>query len=364
MEQLTTTAKPPIVIEKRLNWANLGEFAHYKKEALQLKAQEALKLIAELPKTIEDIPKAVENLKAVTKIKNETIAERSPVTVRMDAIISSMMQPEKSFIDPLQKYEAAIIKIKKDDETTKEEKKKKDAEIVKCRESLIKLKNTCIAEFNTQILNLVDAAYNHALGDGNITFEGKDEYLKKVLVRINNDSFKIVTPDKSYQLLTDAEYKAICGELLIIDPASFVNSFVEKLNFKFSDYDVAIHNKVQAFENSRIEKENAEKKAAEEKQAADIAATLQSVAVNVVVDVNPVKPLKSSWAIDMDESLESSIIIMTAFVSAITIIKPMLKVNKFNSLTVGQMGTYLCKCKTADEMFGFTGLKFKTIDKL
>jgi hypothetical protein len=354
-----------IVAKKRKSWADLGELTHTLDLNLQAMAQQALMAISILPQTINDIPAAEQKLKDVKKKFTEIEAERKTVTGRLEIIKDRLMIPEKSGIAPIAAYEKQIIAVKKADEELKRIDKLKADNIKSCKEYLLKYKSDQIHSFNTAITNKVDAAYSHALGVGNITMEGLPAFMEIALAKFAAQNFTIVAPVNSFQHVSAEEYKKLTDELLVNDPTVFLKEYERLLRHKFSDYEIALNNKVQALENARIEKDAADKKALEEKKNQEIAAQLSSVAVTPIVDSGVgVKKLKSEYKIDLEETLESSIIIMSAFVANIATIQPMLKVNKFDSLTIGQMKTYLCKVKTLDETFEYAGVVFKTIDKL
>jgi hypothetical protein len=363
METTLQKEIPAIVLEKRTNWATLGEAVHYLELKLQAQAQASLAKI-KIPSNISDVAEAEATLKEVKREKSEVEINRKTATSRLDSITTRLMLPEKSFELPLKTLEAAIITIKKADQEKRAEIEKKEKQIKECREYLINHKNTSISAFNTKIINKVDAAYTYALGDGNITIEGLPKFLETASGAFKLTDFTLLAPVNSFSLISKDEYELMCKEQTNSDASAFITDYQTKLRHKFSDFEIAINNKVQALELARKEKEDQEKKIAEEKANAEMAAKLSAVAITPVVNDSPVKDLKASWKIDLEENLENSVLVMTAFVSNISIIKPMLKVNKFDSFTVGQMKTYLCKCKTLDSNFSFTGLTFKSIDKL
>ncbi len=363
METTVQQTKPPLVLEKRMNWADLGEAVHYLELKLQAQAQASLAKI-KIPSKISEIAEAEATLKEIKKEKTQTETYRKTATSRLDSITTRLMLPEKSFELPVKNLESAIITIKKADEEKRKEVDKKNAQIKECREYLVNHKNAAISSFNTKIINKVDAAYTYSLGDGNITVEGLPKFLETASGAFKIGDFTIIAPANSFSLINKDEYTDLLNELLANDPNPFILDYQTKLRHKFSDFEIAINNKVQALELARKEKEDQEKRLAEEKLNAEIAAKLSAIAITPVVNESPVKDLKSAWKIDMEENLENSVLVITAFVSNISIIKPMLKVNKFDSFSVGQMKTYLCKCKTQDSNFNFTGLIFKSIDKL
>ncbi len=355
-------AASEIIQKKRAAWSNMGEVIHNTELKLQMMAQEAIKEIL-IPKTIDDVPNAEAALKTARRKHAAIETERKTVTSRFESVTSRMMIPEKSVPAHLLSAENAIITLKKADEEEKRIAKLKTDNIVKAKEYLTNHKNDSISAFNSKIINKVEEVYSYALGAGNITMEGLLKLKEQALSRFTAKDFTITVPPNSFQYVNMEDWAKIITEILVYSPDTFLSDYAEKLNFKFDDYEIALKNKAQALENSRIEKEAADKKLKEEQQHSQVAAALSAVAVDPTI-VSNTKPLKSTWDIDMPENWESTIIIISAFIANINLTKDHLRVNKLNSLTIGQMKSAIAKCKTVDDKFEFTSIIFKQIDKL
>ncbi len=352
-----------VITNKRKAWADLGEVTHNIELKLSAMAEQALAKISELPTKIEEIPKAELTLKEVKKELIGVETERKTVTTKLDSITTKLMLSEKKLPGPISLYENAIIKVKKVEADRLALDKVKTDQLKACREYLSNYRNNGINSFNTKIATAVEGAYTWALGEGNITVDGLPKFIDTALTKFKAEHFTVVPPVNSFTQITEDDYSVLVKEIIINSPETFLADYKTKLTYKFADYEIALTNKAQALENSRIEKEAADKLIADKKLNDDIAAKLSSVAINPAV-VSAVKPLKSAWKIDNLADLPNSILIMTAFVSNIDLCKVHLKVNVWDSLTILQMKNALVKCKTIDENFSYTGINFIAIDKL
>jgi uncharacterized protein YhaN len=361
-EEAVTKPADPVVLKKREAWANLGELTHNTELGLQAMAQ-AILLKIKLPTTISDIPEAEKMLKQVKQDLSALEMERKTVTGKLDAITARLMLPEKSLPSRIQDFSVAIIAIKKAEQEVQELKNKQAADLVKCKEFLTNHKNNTIAGFNTKIIAAVDSAYTYALGAGNITQEMLPVFIERAKTKFTAASFTIPVPKNTFQHVNEGQYAALSADILFSDPTVYVADYDNKLQFKFSDYEIALANKGKALELARIEKELADKKIQEETANANVAAQLSSVAVTPTV-MPSTKPLKSAYEIDMADTVENAILIITAFISNISMTLTHLRVTKWDSLSVLQMKNALVKCKTVDENFAATGIIFKKIDKL
>ncbi len=192
---------------------------------------------------------------------------------------------------------------------------------------------------------------------------GLEAFKILALSRFTDADFKIITPTNAYLLISPAEFSAMCNELLTVDSKPYLATYENALRVKFSDYSVALVNKEQALALSKQESETAAQKIQSEKLNADTAAKLQSVAIDPVVSTTT-RALKKSYAIDMPETIQSVIAIMTAFTANIDKCLPKLNVNKWFAFTPAQAGTALAKVKCDDNDFAPAGVIFKSVDKL
>lgn len=349
---------------KRAAWGQLGVNIFNKDLEFQARAQASIaKLI--IPSSIEEVAQAEAILKEVkaegVALKNDRLAITRPVDTR----IAQLTIPEKSFDEPTKKVEQAIIVLKKAEEARKQQEYKRLDELKQCREYLTTIRNNAESKFKQTNIDKVAAVYSHALGKGDISADMVTDYIKFAVGRRDAVEFDCEFPKNTYQLVKDEEFKAMCQELLIFDSKRFINEYENQLKEKFSDYAVALKNKAQALANAEKEKKEKEAAIESEKNNANIAAKLESVATPVdAVLSTTTKALKQSYAIDMPETVESMIAIMTAFTAHINLCMPKLNVSKWFSFTPSQAGAALAKVKGDDESFKPAGITFKVVDKL
>jgi hypothetical protein len=348
--------------QKRTAWGELGVKIANADLQLQARAQQAIaKLFT--PTKIEEVVKAEALLK---EIKAEALAiqnSRKEITNPVNNRMSELMLPEKSFDEPLKKVEQAIISLKKSEQERQQKENQRLQELKNCREWLTTTRNNADAAFKNLNIDKVGKVYAHALGAGDISLDMVPEYIKFAIGRRTIAEFDYEFPKNTYQLVKPEEFQAMCTELLVFDASIYLADYENQLKAKFSDYAVALKNKEQAL---ALSKQEAEKKTAEiqsQTQNANVAAKIESVAVTPVVSV-ATKALKQSYAIDMPETVESVIAIMTAFTAHIDKCLPKLNVNKWFAFTPAQAGAAIAKVKTEDENFNPAGITFKTVDKL
>ncbi len=207
-----------------------------------------------------------------------------------------------------------------------------------CKKTLTDYKNNTISAFNIKIDETVIKAHAHALGAGNVTKEGLPAYIVRALARVTAGNFTISIPENSFKHITKEEYNSLCTEVLFSDPIDFCAIWEKKLRDKFSDYESDLVNK-------------------------GVGTSIINKSPSTTLDVPPIKPVKSEWKIDMEGTLENSILILSVFVRNIDHMKNMIKVNKFDSFNIGQMKTYLCKHKTMLPNFAPVEIVFKRISK-
>ncbi|MDQ3047667.1 MAG: hypothetical protein M3R27_08980 [Bacteroidota bacterium] len=352
-----------IVEKKRAAWGTLGTQIYEKELLLQARAQASLAKL-KTPANIKEVAEAEKTLKEVKAEANAIATERKGITSKFDDVTKRLMEPEKSFLEPVQKFEAAIISLKKTDQERQQKENEKQAALIKCREFLVNTRNNADAEFKEKILTKVNKAYEYALGDGDISLADLPDYLILASTRLKEVDVKISYPLNTFPSISTDEFVKMCNEILIVSPAPYLAQYQNDLRAKFSDYEVALLNKVSAIALSKQEAEAAKKVIVEEKQNADVAAKLETFAAVTPTITSGLKELKESYEIDMPETVESAIAIMTAFTLNLTACLDKLKVNKWFAFTPAQAAVALAKIKSDKNSFSPTGLTFKVVNKL
>lgn len=352
-----------IAEKKKVLWADLGLSIYKQELALQAKAQQSLAKI-KMPTRIESVVVAESILKEVKADQAAIQNERKLITSQFDTVAKRLMEPEKSFEGPLADLTNAIIALKKADEEKQRAARQKIEQTAKCREFLILTRNNADSAFKTKILEKINKAYEYALGAGDVALADLPDFIVLMLSKLTDLDFKIPYPLNSFsQFVTTDEFMALCKEILIVDAKPYLAEYENELRQKFSDYEVAINNKAQALQLAQQEKEQKAQQISAEKVNADTAAKLESISVTPTV-MTTGKALKKSYEIDMPETVESMIAIMTAFTMYIDLCMPKLKVNKWFAFTPAQAAISLAKVKCDDNDFSPAGLTFKTVDKL
>jgi hypothetical protein len=352
-----------IILQKRNAWANMGEASYLIEMKLQAMAQAAIAKVT-IPKTIEDIRDAEVSLSEITKDGVQITDQRKLITKTFDEYKERVMINENLVLEKKKELYDAIVPLKKKNEENERKAKQKESELRTIRDVMLKNIVNAEAAFKTKISEQILNAYNYALGKGEIAPETLDEYLPKCLSKFTAESFKMPKQNAILMLVTREEFEAIEKELVKDNSVQWMEYYKSELIAQFSDYSVAFLNKTEALKQAAEQEAERIKAIEAQKQNAEVAAKLESAAaVNVTVSTG-FKALKKSYAIDMEETVESAIAILGAFVANADKCLPKLKVNKWFSFTPGQAGIALAKVKCDDNNFAPNGLTFKEVDKL
>lgn len=318
--------------------------------------------IAEIPETVTDIAlaeAALKNAKATQAQINDLRLEK---TRTINSYLANLMTFEKNLAAPIQALSAAIIEAKKAKEAEANKLRLKDDEIRQYQGYIDRMVAEIEAQFSTYINTTIEKAYVHALGKGNITNEGKEAFIEKVIKeRATIDVFthKIKPFDWKYNTPAHPQENDIAAKLA--SPQTYIDQFKIKILDKFQDYDLAVQDKQVALDRAAKEAAEEAKQIEAEKNMNVTMATIQSEATPLIVD-DRVKALKRSYELDMPESWENSKIIMIAFVNTFQQFKG-LRVSPYK-ISVQQMADQLSKLKTSDNNFNFTGAIWKEVTKL
>jgi hypothetical protein len=354
---------PTMMEKKRIAWGDLGVSIYENELLIQARAQQSIAKI-KIPTKIEEVKDAEVLMKEIKADCAAITNSRKSITSKFDDVSKRLMEPEKSFLPHIEALEKSIIALKKADEEKKRVESQKIEKRKQCREFLINTKNNAEAAFQNKINEKVAKVYEYALGEGNIGMAELADFIKLALTRLTEVDFKIQYPLNSFSdVVTTDEYMALCNELLIFDSKKYLSQYENEIRAKFTDYEVALNNKAEAL---KLAKDAAAAKAQDiqnEKANADVAAKLSTLAIAPVVS-NDLKALKQSYELDMEESVENMIAIVTAFAANIHLCLPKLKVNKWFACTASQLGIALAKVKCDDNNFQPSGITFKQVDKL
>jgi hypothetical protein len=274
------------------------------------------------------------------------------------------MEPEKSLDEPIKVLEAAIIKVKKAHEAAEKIKQDKEDERKRLIEQIKNYVATCVANYKTIINNIIDVKYRAALNAG-VEPGGIEAYIQECCNAVTIANFPKSTPRIQPALHSEDELNTLLKEHVNISRAEYVQLFAVELEKKFSDYEVAFHNKAEAIRQAAAEKELKDSEIQQQQQQSAIAAKLESVS-NVITDTPTLftKALKKSYEVDMPETIESVLAIQAAFAANIQLCLPKLKVSKWFEFKPSQAAAALAKVKCEDNNFQPAGITFKEVDKL
>lgn len=365
LPQVIITAESEVILKKKQAWSEVGLTVHNTNLALEAKAKEAIGLLIP-PITIDQIQEAELTLKDVKNRLSVIESERKAVTGKFDQVASALMLHEKSVKDALPAYQNSIIAIKKAHEADQAKVLAAQAAWNLAKENAINTINKAYNDMKSLVADQCQKAYEFALNrkkDGKpnpIMPDALQAYLKKVKANKGENDFTIKVDE-----LTPELFKYAYDAVQMASPADMLAYFHRAVDAKFEFYEVALKNKDAAIEASKANEVLEQQKRLEELANAAVAARLETISTSTdaVID-SGIKELKKKYEIDMDDSESSVLLIITAFVTNFKEAQNGVRVTKWMNLSIGQMGSALAWMKNKDEAFSFTGINFKTVEKL
>lgn len=358
-----------VIAEKRQNWANLGERTHNLGIELVSTANK-IKAALVMPSDTSQINATEAALKIAKQETNKLVESRKAVTNLVNKAFGKLMEPEKDLAEVyIPSIEKKLIELKREKKTADDLEQAKTDEKTRLKTEAIKYINDYDLLFKQEINKKVTGAIEYALGIGNITAEGLDEYLKTV-----RDKFKpiqFVTPMQKAALknVTHEEFLDIWEEVKpqIKEPTFYVSTdtslFEMEVAKTFEFYDAALLNKAAALEQTKNATAKKDEELKKQNASSNVAASMQGMATATATVKNDTKALKQKYDLDMVSDKANSLLIMAAFGANIDKTEQYVKADWFN-LSVKQMGAALVAIKNADNKVEFTGIKFKLVDKL
>ncbi len=356
-----------ILQQKQTSWSNYAVKLHNGEVSLQLQASEQVNRLAALPTTIEQVPGAEEDLKAAKATRTTLNATRKELVDPMTKVLERLMIPEKSLDAPIQKMEHAIIAIKKAEEVKKAQVQLK---INEAKEIELHVQNK-LAKFDADCKNYIETtcqkAYEYALGEGNITADKHEVYIEQVIdLRGNAQKFADLMPRDTFEpkYHTFEEKSAIVEKFKPTEFNVFADMFKACIISKFLNYDLAVQNKDVALARAQKEAEEQRQQIEREKATAEAMANINVSAQQMEIDPSPTKALKQSFEVDMEETFENAMLILSAFTANVTKCKDKTTTKKWFGFSADSAAKALAKVKSDDNAFAPQGIKFKVVDKL
>lgn len=361
LPQIIITADSEAVLAKKKAWSEIGLAVHNANLSLEAKAKAAIDLInGTIPKSIDEVLGAETVLKEVKATINSIESKRKEITSKFDKVSSALMTHEKLVKDALPAYQNAIIAIKKDYEAQQAKKALEEAAERKAKEDAINYINKCYNDMKNMVSEQCQKTYEYALNKP-VTVEKLKSYLIKVKETKTEKDFTIIQPDN----ISLSNFSHAFKQVDMAAPADMLAYFHRAIDEKFKFYEVALKNKDAAIKaaHEQAEKEAAER--AEELANAAVANRLETIATSIDTTFdNGVKELKKKYEIDMEDNEASALLIITAFVTNFKEAKEGIRVKSMMALSIAQMGSALAWMKNKDNAFSFTGINFKTVEKL
>ena len=277
------------------------------------------------------------------------------------------MVPEKTVVESFPVIEKAIIDLKLENEKAVKLVNARLEEFKRLRESVLIHVNNSDTAFRTLINNQVLFAYEYALGKGEIKEETLEEYIKACKAKFKPEQFQIQPALVTLVNVTKEEYEPIFKELTssFLSSAAYIQIYHDLLDAKFEFYNVALKNKEASLGQSKKEAADAAETLAKEAAAKTTSANLSAMATSFTATTETTtKALKKSYALDMEETEQNSLLIIAAFVANYEQAKQFVRVTKAFELKISQMAACLVSIKNKDERFACTGINFKEVNKL
>jgi len=362
-EEVVKREASEVIQKKREAWGNMGVAVHETEMKLSAMAAQALQDAGNAPKTIEDVPRAESALKELKRAQKQIEEARKGITSKFDDVASRLMKPEKALLEPIENLNRDIVLIKREFERLEKIKVAKVNEADAFRGAIRQYMADKDFLNRSKINEQCSKAFEWALNNG-VTLEALPEYLGKVKGKLGVVDFHHDAPTPTLILLTFEEAQAITEETYRLNAHAYVSMYHTEIDKKFSDYEVAFHNKQDALTLAAKEKEQADAALKAKKDNEDTALKIQAAASPVLFEVPAVKALKRSFVVDMPETQENAFVLLRAFIANLQLTGKKVNVSKWFSFTPTQAATALAKCKNDDEGFNPEGINFKEVEKL
>lgn len=354
-----------IIEKKQASWSGFAVIMHDTEMQLQVMAQKAINDIS-YPAEISDIPNAEECLKSIKKQSTEVQDLRKTITDKFRDVTNRLMIPEKSFEEPIAKLTSAIISLKKQHESIQNKEANINREKASVKEAIIKHCIELDEKLKLYINELIDMAFVFALSNdiAIINVNSKvDEWSELGIKKILEYKFEPFKIKRIFISQTDME------ELILknftINLVDYANTFDWSIKEKFKDYEVAFLNIKDALKRNEIEKAEAKKAIAAQKLNSQIAASIENA--GTVLNATPTietKELKKVYQVDMPETFESAMMILSAFIANKDKALKKTTTKKWFAFNASSASTALEKIKNDDNSFAPSGINFKEVEKL
>jgi len=355
-----------VLIERSENWSKFGVMLYKSELKLQAIAQNSI-LDLKIPENVSELEQSEQKIKELKKVQKILEEERKKITSVFDKKTQDLMFSEKSLTPHIEKLSNAIISIKKQEDEKRLIAEKRDKEIKIIRQKI----NDYFTNLETQYLNKITLSVNKSYENALINLDIKPSDIKQYLIdlksKVNSSHFPIKS-DISIQseLINKNDIESLVTEIQSNYKNSdyFLNNYIESLHDKFDFYEIAYNDKQTALEKSKEEEAKKIEVLEKEKLNKTIANNLQAASTNNAKIESNYKPLKKSYEVDLEENMENSMNIISAFVANYDLCIKKIRITKSFNLSVGHMAKALGDLKSEDNLLEITNIKFREIQKL
>lgn len=370
-QQVAPIYETPIIVDAEVEkkkgetWYNFGVAAYREELSLQAWAQQIIAAM-KVPQTIHELPKYETDVATAKEQLKGLVTRRKITTSKFDAVAERLMKPEKEVAAHIESLAPKVIELKKQLQEQNKKGEEKNKEVLATTQAIIKYVAETHALIEQSHVKLIADAYEYALS--NIAPEKIEEFIEKVSKRVTEKNVTIAKPTFSTKYLTPEELEQLMQKTFQPKtPESYLEKFKTDLKLRFSDYENAYKNREQALQISQSETQQAVESIANEQMqssaAAEFQANANAVSYGSVVS-GQVKELKETYVLQLDETQQNAVLVMSAFVANLAKCLPHVRVSKWFNLSVKQMVAALEKVKTEDNAFQFSGLQFSKGEKL
>jgi len=342
-----------VLEEKKQQWGALGVRTHNLGIELASTA-EKIKAALPMPSDTSQINSTEAALKIAKQQTNQLVETRKATTNLVNTVFGKLMMPEKDLVEVyIPNIEKKLLELKRTKKAEDDLEQAKKDEKVRLKTEAIKYINDYDLLFKQEINKKVAGALEYALGVGNITAEGLEEYLKTVRAVFKPIQFvtpimKVVTKNVTFE-----EFTAIWDEVKdqIKEPVFYVGGVVSlfemELNKTFEFYDAALLNKTAALEQGKNMAAKNDEELKKQNSSSNVAATMQGMATTTATPATEkTRALKQKFELVMEVSEANALLVMAVFVANIDLVRQYVKADWFK-LSVAQMAAALTSVKNA-----------------
>lgn len=363
--EITITETRPEVLTKMEAWAKMGRIIHDSNLSLQVRAQQSkakllLKPGLKLIKEAED---------ALAEVKKELAAQkedRIKITSKFDAVYTQLSQPEKDLQDAINAAAADLLTVKKEQSDIDTAAKNKTDEAKKIREALLNRIAEVDAGYKSMVAVRIADAYERAL-NGEAPTEDTRAFITQERLWATEEMFTMKQPQPKTNYNSTEEINAIWDEVKtnVNPPTFYVDFFNSELDTKFEFYSIALKHKESSIAASKTKQAETLAEITKQKDMAAAGARLEAVATTYEVQTTTAaKALKKVWKVEMEDTDQTALAIISAFVGNFALCRGGVRVKSMQQLSVEQMSIALCWAKNKDERFAVSGINFVSVDKL